>query len=210
MPSPFIFSAQVANAPLFPPDWVGQVAECSSKYSAVHVLDGKSSTSCPLPGSMPTTVEVVAGDTISTRLPWLFALYQGRLRELAALFFGRPLFPSLDITNAININALSGAGATYERHVDSNDVTGLLFCTTLGAEDGGRLVFDSESGRIEVVPQCGTFLAFNATSTPHYVTRIMSDVRRLSIPMNYYFQDSNQARPNDLDNYLYSGTEVRT
>lgn len=191
-----------------PEGWANEISACSERFSTSYLLDGKSSTSCPEPGFIPTHVDVVTGEKIEQYLPWLFRLYENSMRSLAAEFFGRDLYVSSDRANAININALRGLGSAYERHVDSNSVTGLLFCTTLCAGDGGALVFDSEAGAIAVYPQAGLFLAFDATATPHYVTPLRRNLTRLSIPMNYYFSENNQNRPNDLDNYLYGANEA--
>ena len=205
MSKPFLLATPLNE---LPEGWATAVSDCSERFSTRYLLDGKSGTSCPEPGFVPSHVNVVTGDKIEQSLPWLFRLYETSMRRLAAEFFGRDLYVSIDRANAININALRGLGSAYERHVDSNSVTGLLFCTTHSANDGGALVFDSEAGAIAFCPQAGLFLAFDATATPHYVTPLKQNIIRLSVPMNYYFSENNQKRPNDLDNYLYGTNEA--
>ena len=121
---------------------------------------------------------------------------------------GIDLVMAEDVESSININMVAGIGNRYERHVDSNPVTGLLYLSTLAEEDGGALVFDHPSGLSDrIYPRQGLFVAFDASDTPHYVAPLKRHLARLSVPMNYYRVGETQARPIDLDSYLY-GSDV--
>jgi hypothetical protein len=170
-------------------------------------LDGKSSTSREVGEITPIVLPVVTGEVIKRELPWLFDAYAGALRCLAEELVHETLVISEDTVNAVNINAVIGAGSRYERHVDSNPVTGILYATSLGEDDGGALVFDHEFGSQitsdVIYPREGLFVAFDARRTPHRVLPLRRDCCRLSIPMNYYLAGKPQVRPADLDEYLY-------
>jgi hypothetical protein len=165
-------------------------------------LDGRSSTSREPMDALPTRVTVVDGDAIVTTLPWLDSLYRNELARLASDFAGKSVSLAQDSQSAVNINSLEGQGARYERHVDSNPVTGILFATTLTSDEGGELVFESSPDELVIRPEAGMFIVFDARDIVHYVMPLKKHIERLSIPMNFYLPDANQ-RPVDLDRYLY-------
>lgn len=144
-----------------------------------------------------------SGEVIASRIPWLYELYTTKFRDYAEVSVGKRLFPSRDVTSAVNINLLEGIGAAYEWHVDSNPVTGLLFVNTLSEQEGGQLLFRTAKYEIAVTPVKGDYLVFDARVTPHCVTPLACNVVRASIPMNFYNDPWHQVRPNDLNNYLY-------
>jgi hypothetical protein len=124
--------------------------------------------------------------------------------ELAQKAVGRELVPSQRERSAININMHDFLGSRYDWHVDSNPVTGLLFASTLRESDGGSLVFDDGDGcETSFCPERGRFLVFDARRTPHTVTPLTRPLCRLSIPMNFFFEDEPEERPADLDAFLY-------
>lgn len=190
---------------VLPVNWQDQIRDVVGKHSVKTVLTGDGSTSRERKPGLRLTVDVVGGSTIRQELPWLWNLYVGHLRDFASKAFGRPLFPANLEHTAVNINRLSGRGARYEWHVDSNPVTGLLFSTTSAKGDGGSLVFKGSDRRFSLVrPKAGTFICFDARDIPHRVAPLRGDSERLSLPMNYYESPVDQPRPEDLDGQIYT------
>jgi len=190
---------------MVPSGWEAKVIEIARSDGRESVLDGKSSTSREPPNTNPVRLKVVTGEVISTKLPWLHQLYRGQLLTWASEYAGRKMAVARDIVSGVNINCLEGRQSRYERHVDSNPVTGLLFASTLRPGDGGELVFERDGGAGDLIvnPVAGTFLLFDARHVTHYVKPLEKAPSRLSVPMNYYFEGDAQARPTDLDGYLY-------
>lgn len=196
----------LTKADWLPQDWLHQIHVVVATHTVQTVLDGKSSTSREAAEASPISVGVVTGEIIRSRITWLFDLYAGPLLEWSSTVTGEPLSIAEDVGCSVNINVIRGTGSGSERHVDSNPVTGLLYASTLSEGDGGATVFDHPNGSDKVYPREGLFIAFDATDTPHYVAPLKRELTRLSIPMNYYRRGHSQARPADLDSYLYSGT----
>lgn len=190
---------------LLPTGWQKQTIELVEEFGSDTILRGDSSTSREQQSGVEIPVRVVTGDLIFNSSRWLYDLYANQLLSFASKSFGRKLYVATDIRSSININALVGKGQRYERHVDSNPVTGLLFATTHSPDDGGVLVFENESTgeRCEVYSNAGTFICFDARTIPHYVSELLIDIARISIPMNFYETPIDQNRPDDLDSALY-------
>ena len=192
---------------LLPSNWVSEIQRTVDSHRADTLTNGTSMTSREPSGSSPITVRVVPGDAVKEVLPWLHELYVGPMVSMAEEFAQTKLYSANDVRSGVNINLLTGHGARYERHVDSNPMTGLLFVSTLEPEQGGSLVFEADSGDQVVQPKSGIFLAFNATNIVHYVAPLQGNVQRISVPVNFYLSRDDQPRPSDLDEYLYSSVE---
>ena len=113
------------------------------------------------------------------------------------------------VINGVNINVLQGVGGRYESHLDTNPLTGLIFATTHADEEGGQLEFDVTPSPLIFPPRAGMLLLFDATRAPHRVTPLKKDVTRISIPMNFYTEETLEQRSPDLDSYLYGGREPK-
>jgi hypothetical protein len=195
---------------LLPADWKEQIHQCSLGSSRWQVLDGASMTSreAEFPDPATPRVGVVTGDIIESELPWLDSLYRQEFLELINRVGDGDFEPCFDVRAGVNINA-TPRGARYEWHVDSNPMTGLLFATSHSPGDGGQLLFrpdpvtrPQEEWELQVSPQAGMLLVFDAREAAHVVTQLHGDLR-LSVPMNYYYV-GRQERPEDLDAYLYN------
>jgi hypothetical protein len=101
----------------------------------------------------------------------------------------------------------------FECHVDSNPLTGLLFCTEHQA--GGELAFSNDpaaTGLAEVERDCsivrphaGHLVFFDARDHPHYARplRSTSDVRIIAA-MNFYTESCPEStRSKELNRHLY-------
>lgn len=199
----------ITSLSILPADWLAQVNRTIAEFGVPTNLTGASDLSRELEASYNKSVIVVMGDACQRELPWLRKLYDNELRDFVTQTFGRPYFAARDLRSSVNINCLRGRGASYEAHVDSNPLTGVLFVTDADERTGGILVFEQADGRrASVHPRAGHFIAFDARDIPHYVTPLQTDMDRISIPMNYYDHPERQYRPDGLDSYLYgSSTE---
>jgi len=83
----------------------------------------------------------------------------------------------------------------FECHVDSNPLTGLLFCTD--HREGGELVFahDKDAADVDAVdrdcsvirPHAGHLIFFNGREYPHYTRPLkFKSKTRIVAVMNYY------------------------
>jgi hypothetical protein len=103
----------------------------------------------------------------------------------------------------------------FECHVDSNPLTGLLFCTDHGPGAGGELVFghdktarsraDIEHSCSVLRPQAGHLIFFDGREYPHYVRPLGADDEiRVVAVMNFYTDECPEStRPLELNRYLY-------
>ena len=157
----------------------------------------------------------VHADQVVRGLPWLPELYRSRFRELAGQATGGEVYTAVDGRYGTVLNVQRGRAMRFECHVDSNPLTGLLFCTDHGPRAGGELVIaHSEAARslaeIEqacsvIRPQAGHLIFFDGRDHPHYVRplRADDDVRVVAV-MNYYTRSYPEStRPAVLNRHLY-------
>jgi hypothetical protein len=152
-------------------------------------------------GDAPWSFAVVEGDVLRDRLPWLWRLYHGALRDFAGAAVGFPLFAANRLRSSMTLNILSGAGAWSDWHNDMNPVTGLLFATAADADGAGDLVFRDGAGQqARLVPRPGLFVCFEG-HVEHQVTPMASPGPRLSLPLLYYRSPTDQPPAFDVDIY---------
>ena len=108
----------------------------------------------------------------------------------------------------------------FECHVDSNPLTGLLFCTDHPVGGGGELVFahDPAAADIETVdrdcavirPHAGHLIFFDGRRHPHYARPLVQVGVRIVAVMNFYTESYPEStRPLDLNRHLF-GEALRT
>jgi len=154
-------------------------------------------------------------DQVASDLPWLRALYRGTFRELGEQATGRKVYAAADERYGTVLNVQRGPEMRFECHVDSNPLTGLLFCTDHGPGAGGELVFghdktarslnDIERSCSALRPQAGHLIFFDGRERPHYVRPLQGekDVRVAAV-MNYYTDECPElTRPPELNRHLY-------
>jgi hypothetical protein len=89
-------------------------------------------------------------------------------------------------------------------HVDSNSVTGLLFAHSLSPDDGGALrLYYPDAPALDILPEEGLFLLYDARWVPHEVIPLKRETQRLSLPMNYFLPTDIEVRPDHLDSYVF-------
>lgn len=115
----------------------------------------------------------------------------------------------------IVLNVQRGTEMRFECHVDSNPLTGLLFCTDPLAGAGGELVFahDPAAADIDAIerdcsairPHAGHLIFFDGREHPHYARPLLSrsDVRIVAV-MNFYTESFPEStRPGELNHHLF-------
>jgi hypothetical protein len=148
-------------------------------------------------------------------LPWLYRLYRERFLELARDACAEPVVAARDDRYGIVLNVQRGTEMRFECHVDSNPLTGLLFCTDHPAGAGGELVFahDPEAADVDTIerdcsvirPQAGHLIFFDGREHPHYARPLLSrsDVRIVAV-MNFYTESFPEStRPRELNHHLF-------
>jgi hypothetical protein len=157
----------------------------------------------------------VHASDVRRNLPWLYRLYRERFLELAQEACAEPVRAARDDRYGIVLNVQRGAEMRFECHVDSNPLTGLLFCTDHLAGAGGELVFahDQAAADINAVerdcsvirPHAGHMIFFDGREHPHYARPLLSrsDVRIVAV-MNFYTESFPEStRPQELNHHLF-------
>lgn len=157
----------------------------------------------------------VHADQVKQHLPWLYELYQGHFLELAARTQAEPVSSARDDRYGLVLNVQRGTSMRFECHVDSNPLTGLLFCTDHREGAGGELVFGHDPAAAGVMaverdclvirPRAGKLITFDGRKHPHYARplRCGSDLRVVAV-MNFYTASCPEGtRPPELNRHLY-------
>jgi hypothetical protein len=155
----------------------------------------------------------VHADQVLARLPWLYEAYRGLFLTLARQASQERVVAAGDDRYGIVLNVQQGTDMRFECHVDSNPLTGLLFCTDHPA--GGELVVAHdpaaasiaavEQGCSVIRPQAGHLIFFDAREHPHYARPLTetSDTRIVAV-MNFYTESCPEStRPPELNKHLY-------
>ena len=152
---------------------------------------------------------------VRRNLPWLQEFYRSCFLELAQATCAEPVRPALDGRYGIVLNVQRGTGMRFECHVDSNPLTGLLFCTDHPVGAGGELVFahDPAAANVDAVerdrsvirPHAGHLIFFDGRRYPHYARPLAneSDMRIVAV-MNFYTESwPESTRPAELNHHLF-------
>ena len=153
-------------------------------------------------------------DRVQDALPWLYQLYRGDFLELARLAWAdKSVEPARDDRIGVVLNVQRGTTMRFECHVDSNPLTGLLFCTD--HREGGELVFahDKDAASVQAVerdcsairPHAGHLIFFDGREHPHYARPLLSEPEtRVVAVMNYYTESwPESVRPPELNRHRF-------
>jgi 2OG-Fe(II) oxygenase superfamily len=156
----------------------------------------------------------VHAEDVRRRLPWLYTSYRAYFLDLARDVCAERVAAARDDRYGVVLNVQRGTRMRFECHVDSNPLTGLLFCTDHPA-GGGELVFahDPAAADVEAVerscsviqPRAGHLILFDGRKYPHYARPLVSeaDVRVVAV-MNFYTEAwPESTRPAELNRHLY-------
>lgn len=158
----------------------------------------------------------VHANDVKRSLPWLYRLYRSGFRQLAQrVNGGEPVATAEDDRYGVVLNVQRGMEMRFECHIDSNPLTGLLFCSDHSPGAGGELVFADDqvadsAARIErscsaLRPQAGHLIFFDGRNHPHYARPLTTgDGMRVVAVMNYYTRSCPEStRPATLNRHLY-------
>lgn len=197
---------------MLPPGWQGEVLSVATDadfrgFPRTPVLTRESVSVTSISRGR------VHADQVRLRLPWLYRLYHGTALELAAQACAEQVTTARDDRYGVVLNVQCGTSMRFECHVDSNPLTGLLFCTDHRA--GGELIVghDSSAENMESIdqacsvirPQTGHLIFFDGRLNPHYARSLAveSEVRALAV-MNFYTASCPEStRPDALNRHLY-------
>jgi len=197
-----------------PPGWQQDV------FAAAETADIREFPRTPVISRESPEVQQIArgrvhADQVRDRLPWLYKAYRNEILELAKEMTGRDKHVSAanDDRYGIVLNVQRGTRMRFECHVDSNPLTGLLFCTEHAA--GGELVVAHDTAALGLAeidrncsvirPHAGQLIFFDARKYPHYA-RLLTDESetRIVAVMNFYTDDCPEtSRPRELNRHLY-------
>ena len=148
-------------------------------------------------------------------LPWLPRLYLSRFWQLAEQAIGEPVAAAKDERYGAVINVQRGTRMRFECHVDSNPLTGLLFCSDHAFGAGGELIFAHdqraasragiERSRCVIRLQSGHLIFFDGWYHSHYAGPLTpgSDTRIVAV-MNYNTRSCPEStRPKELIRHLF-------
>jgi hypothetical protein len=195
-----------------PPNWQSELLELADdadfrRFPRTPVLSREA----------PDVLDIHRGrvhaDQVRGRLPWLDKLYRGLFLEMAAEASHEAVSTAQDNRYGLVLNVQRGTEMRFECHVDSNPLTGLLFCTD--HEAGGELAVahNRSASDIRAVdqdcsvirPHAGHLIFFDAREHPHYARRLKESTdTRVVAAMNFYtgsFPES--TRPPQLNKHLY-------
>jgi hypothetical protein len=155
----------------------------------------------------------IHADRVQDVLPWLYQLYRDDFLKLANNAWTEPVRPARDDRYGLVLNVQRGTTMRFECHVDSNPLTGLLFCTDHQA--GGEIVFANDPAATDVDaverdcsvirPHAGHLIFFDGRSHPHYARPLMSESEtRIVAVMNYYTESCPETtRPPELNRHRF-------
>jgi hypothetical protein len=157
----------------------------------------------------------VHADQVRDSLPWLYQSYRGYFLQLAEEACAEPVWPAHDHRYGVVLNVQRGTGMRFECHVDSNPLTGLLFCTDHQPGSGGDLVFAHNPAAASVAevdkdcsvirPHAGHLIFFDGRQYPHYARPLANETdARIVAVMNFYTESCPEStRPAELNRHLY-------
>jgi hypothetical protein len=150
---------------------------------------------------------------VRARLAWLYELYHGAFLELAREECAERVVAARDDRYGLVLNVQRGPIMRFECHVDSNPLTGLLFCTDHPADGELVVAHDARATGITAVdqdcsvirPHAGHLIFFDARGHPHYSRPLTAaSGMRIVAVMNFYTESCPEStRPPELNRHLY-------
>jgi 2OG-Fe(II) oxygenase superfamily len=195
-----------------PPTWQEEISRVAAEadfreFARTPVLSRES------PDVLSVNRGRVHADRVRDRLPWLYQAYRSEFLTLAREASGERVAAAHDERYGVVLNVQEGRAMRFECHVDSNPLTGLLFCTDHAA--GGELVIghDPHATNIAAVerdcsvirPHAGHLIYFDAREHPHYARPLTAACStRIVAVMNFYTESCPETtRPPELNRHLY-------
>jgi hypothetical protein len=168
-----------------------------------------------LPGGWRQVIAATPTDADFQEFPRTPILSRKHFLDLAQEAYAGRVMAARDDRYGIVLNVQRGTEMRFECHVDSNPLTGLLFCTDHLAGEGGELVFAHDPGAADIDaverdcsvirPHAGHLIFFDGREHPHYARPLLSrsDVRIVAV-MNFYTESFPEStRPQELNQHLF-------
>jgi 2OG-Fe(II) oxygenase superfamily len=158
----------------------------------------------------------VHADQVRDHLPWLYKAYRNEILEYANEVANEHVSAASDDRYGLVLNVQRGKKMRFECHVDSNPLTGLLFCTDHAS--GGELVVahDTTAKGLDEIerscsvirPQAGQLIFFDAREYPHYARLLAGESETRIVAVMNFYTDSHpeSSRPRELNQHLYGDT----
>lgn len=198
---------------ILPQGWQRDVREAATTNADFREFPRTPTLSREASGVQRISRGRVHANQVRSRLPWLYEAYHGKFLELATEAGGEGVVLARDERYGIVLNVQRGTEMRFECHVDSNPLTGLLFCTDHAA--GGELVVGHDStatgtAAVErdcsvIPPRAGHLIFFDGRRHPHYARPLLSPRdQRIAAVMNFYTDSYPEStRPPELNRHLY-------
>jgi hypothetical protein len=158
----------------------------------------------------------VHAEQVRDHLPWLYKAYRNEILEYANEVANEHVSAASDDRYGLVLNVQRGKKMRFECHVDSNPLTGLLFCTDHAS--GGELVVahDTTAKGLDEIerscsvirPQAGQLIFFDAREYPHYARLLAGESETRIVAVMNFYTDSHpeSSRPRELNQHLYGDT----
>ena len=155
----------------------------------------------------------VHADRVREFVPWLYKAYRNEFLEFAGEVSNEHVSTAQDDRYGVVLNVQRGSSMRFECHVDSNPLTGLLFCTdhagggelVVGQDEAARGLAAVEQRCSVIRPHAGQLIFFDARRYPHSARMLtaQSETRVVAV-MNFYTESCPEsARPRELNSHLY-------
>jgi len=212
MPPRFHWTTFDLNDWLLPPGWQQDV------FATAGTADIREFPRTPVISRESPDVRQIArgrvhADQVRDHLPWLYKAYRNEILELANEITKDHVSAAQDDRYGIVLNVQRGTKMRFECHVDSNPLTGLLFCTDHAT--GGQLIVAHDTtaeglGEIDrscsvIRPHAGHLIFFDARQYPHYARLLTGESEtRIVAVMNFYTESfPESSRPKELNQHMY-------
>ena len=191
---------------LFPEEQMHLIEAAAQKIAISAEFNGGDVDTSDEAPDFTTAYDVITGEQIEGNLPYLWNTYNGAVREIVSNVAGQEVFADQDRAFGINVNIMTLATQKdgYEKHIDSNQWTGLLAVTDINEGDGGELLHFSADDKDKLLSKTlirkGFLYVFEGHKYHHKVERLSDDAKtpwRITVPMDY---DSNQWTTNRPSN----------
>jgi hypothetical protein len=216
-PPPKRFSWQTYDLrPVLPDGWQPAVLALAAAEGRIVMLNPTSDTSREAAGHAPLRSRIVDGKTLTARLPWLYDLYRGHLRDLIQDTHDEHITVAQDPRHGLLMQIQAETNARYECHIDAAPIAAILYATDQPPGSGGELTIanrgdvrgkaavDADASRIH--PVAGQLVVIDGHRHTHYVSALESseaESLRVAIAMTFFTPERPESmRPADLDSHL--------
>jgi hypothetical protein len=174
---------------------------------------------------------VIDGHQIRERLPGIWDLYTGSVRDRMSAVAGEDMFPLENLRAGVNVNVMQPGNSEYRWHYDRTPVTAVLYLNEVegGATElypnmrvllrdqrhartqrvldrlvSAKMVRGARSTKVVVAPRARRLVAMAGNRCWHSVAGVRGSDDRINIILAYDRKDATFAAEQGLDSYLYT------